>query len=73
MNDEQRKLRPTPAGLAFASRVTEKQFKDLYTFACLVDDVAEEARVNERKRIFTMSFTELCKEFWKGRTLHVKE
>lgn len=60
----------SPAALAFASRVTQEQFEDVYFFASMIDKVAEGARTNERARIFRMSFTELFREFWKGRKLY---
>jgi hypothetical protein len=60
----------SPAALAFANRVTQEQFEDVYFFAHLVDQIAEEARTNERKRIFSMSFREIFAEFWKGRKLY---
>jgi hypothetical protein len=64
---------PSPAGVAWATRLTEEQFRNVYTLAHLVDQVAEEARENERKRIFGMSFFDLCHEFWKGRKFHNAE
>lgn len=60
----------SPAALAFATRITQSQFEDVYCFAYLIDQVAREARENERKRIFSMSFSELFREFWKGRRLY---
>jgi hypothetical protein len=57
---------PSPAALAWATRLTEIQFRDVYLLASMVDEVAEEARVNERRRIFNMGFFELCREFWRG-------
>ena len=55
--------------MAFATRITEEQFRDITEFALLIDGVAQEARENERARIFRMGFTELVGEFWKGRRL----
>lgn len=63
-------LAPTPAAMAFATRVTQEQFEDVTLFASMIDGVAQEARVNERARIFKMGFLELMREFWKGRQIH---
>jgi hypothetical protein len=53
--------------------LTFDDFKDVYFLATLVDDVAQEARDNERKRIFSMGFFELCREFWKGKQFYAKQ
>jgi hypothetical protein len=67
-----RNIRPSAAALAFVSRLTEADWKDVYSLACKIDDVAEEARTNERNRILTMGFGGIMREFWKGKKLYVK-
>jgi hypothetical protein len=69
-NEEAHHLSPSPAAVAFATRITEEQFRDVYVFAAMIDEIAEEARTNERKRIFKMGFMEMWREFWKGRKLY---
>lgn len=63
------KLSPSPAAMAFATRVTEEQFQDVTLFASMIDVVAEEARRNERARIFSMSLLDLLREFRLGKRL----
>ena len=58
---------PTPAALAVATRITEEEFHDVYGFALLLDQVADQARETERERILGMGFWELTREFWRGR------
>lgn len=70
--DGDAKIRPSAAAMAFVARLTEEDWKDVYQLACKIDDVAEEARVNERRRIFSMGFMEIMREFWKGQKLHAK-
>lgn len=60
---------PSPAAVAWATRITPEVFSDVYLLASEIDKVAEEARRNERARIFHMSFSEIVLEFWKGRKL----
>ena len=69
---ETKDLRPSPAGLAAATRLTEDIFIDTYRCACFLDDIAEEARTNERKRIFNLGILELTKLFWESRKLYRK-
>lgn len=69
---EREELSPSPAAVAAATRLTEQQFYDVYACAQFIDDIAKEARANERKRILGMGFWALCKEFWKGRKLYAK-
>ena len=59
----------SPAALAFATRITEDVYKDVYGFARLLDAVLDETRANERHRIFNMGFFELCREFWRDRKI----
>jgi hypothetical protein len=57
--------------LAFATRVTESDFRDVYRMARLVDEAfhaaIERTRKEERERIFRMGFMDLMREFWRGR------
>lgn len=69
---EREELYPSPAAVAAATRITQKQYEDVYTFASILDGIAQEARDNERKRIFKMGFFQLCREFWRGRKLYGK-
>lgn len=64
--------KPSPAAVASATRITEEEFKDVWRLACILDSIAEEARRNERERILNMGFWQVCRLFWKGRTLHAK-
>lgn len=63
---------PSPAAVAAASRITEADFRDIDKLSRILDSIAEEARKNERERILSMGFWNLCAEFWKGRKLHAK-
>jgi len=64
---------PSQAALAFANRLTEEQFRNIYTFANLIDAAFENALAiaveEERQRILGMGFGELMREFWRGRKL----
>jgi hypothetical protein len=62
-------ISPSPAAVAWATRISQEDFFDVYKLAMKIDQVAHEARTNERRRIFAMSFTELMSEFWSGRKL----
>ena len=64
---------PTPAALALATSLTQREFEDVYYLANLIDGVAAEARINERRRIFRMGFFELIKEMWKAQKLYRPE
>ena len=64
---------PSPAAVAWATRITEAEFFDVYQLALRIDEVAQEARRNERNRIFSMSAKELFAEFWSGRQLRRKQ
>lgn len=70
MTNRQTSVAVSPAAMAWATRLTEDTFRDVYALAVEADKIAEEARTNERKRIFEMGFLELCREFWKGRKLY---
>ena len=63
---------PSPAAVAWATRLKEETFRDIYALAVEADKIAEEARNNERRRIFNMGFLELAREFWKGKKLYEK-
>ena len=63
---------PSPAAVAWATRLREETFRDIYALAVEADKIAEEARNNERRRIFNMGFLELAREFWKGKKLYEK-
>ena len=62
-------LGPSKAALALSTSLTLDQLQDVYFMAIVFDTVAEEARQNERNKIFRMGFLELVKEFWKGKKL----
>jgi hypothetical protein len=64
---------PSPAAVAAATRLTEKQFQNINLLAEFIDEITEEARMNERKRIFNMSARDVIKLFWEGRKLYRKE
>ena len=69
-------LKPSMAALAFVSGLTEKDFNDVYMHAAKVDrafaHALEEARQEERDRIFRMGFVELLREYWRGRKIYRK-
>lgn len=64
---------PSIAALALATRITPEQYKDIYQFAMEIDLAFQralgEAVEEERQRIFRMPFTEVMREFWRGRKL----
>ena len=62
-------LRPSPAAMAAATRITLEQFQDVEQFASILDDIAEEARRNERARIFKMGFIEMWREIWRTKKI----
>lgn len=65
-------LKPSPAALAAATRLTEEIFLDVNALACFLDGIAQEARENERKRIFAMSAREIFAAFWNNKKLYRK-
>lgn len=67
---ETKDLKPSPAAVAAATRMTEEIFRDITRLAWYLDAIAEEARMNERKRIFSMGPRELTMLFWNSRKLH---
>lgn len=77
LNQRQYQFRPSAPAMAFANRVKQEEFEDVYVFACLIDtafsNALEEAREEERARIFRMGFLETLREFWSGRKLREKQ
>lgn len=67
-------LVPSPAALAFATRITSEQFQDVYVFAVEIDRAfsaaLERTRMEERRRIFNMGAWELIQEFWRSKKLY---
>ena len=67
---------PSPAALRFATRLTEQQFRDVYGFANLIDmafeAAIEEAKEEERQRLFSLGFWAICREYWRGRTFKTR-
>lgn len=64
--------KPTPAAMAAATRITDEIYHDVTALAYFLDGIADEARINERRRIFNMSFTEIMSEAWKARAIRKK-
>ena len=64
------KEHPSPAAVAWATRLSEEDFLNVYQLAAKIDEVAEEARMNERKRIFSMGFIELLTEVFRVKKIH---
>lgn len=65
-------MKPSPAALAAATRLTEEIYHDVYKLANFLDAIAEEARENERRRILSMTFMDIFREFWQRRKLQRK-
>lgn len=65
--------KPTPATMAAATRITDEIYHDVTALAFFLDGIADEARTNERRRIFNMSFSEIMNEAWKARAIRKKQ